>query len=76
MKKDIITVSTVTFNATWGDKAKNLNRIKGLKRLQKKVPILLFSRKWHLPVMMMKRKNQRPKKCSPKRLSSFLVLLL
>lgn len=29
MKKDIITVSTVTFNATWGDKAKNLNRIKG-----------------------------------------------
>lgn len=29
MKKDIITVSTVTFNAVWGDKAKNLNRIKG-----------------------------------------------
>ena len=29
MKKDIITVSTVTFNATRGDKAKNLNRIKG-----------------------------------------------
>lgn len=28
MKKDIITVSTVTFNAAWGDKAKNLNRIK------------------------------------------------
>ncbi len=27
--KDIITISTVTFNATWGDKAKNLNRIKG-----------------------------------------------
>lgn len=27
--KDIITISTVTFNAVWGDKAKNLNRIKG-----------------------------------------------
>ena len=62
MKKDIITVSTVTFNATWGDKAKNLNRIKGyIEAAAKKVPILLFSRKWHLPVMMMKRKNQRPK---------------
>lgn len=29
MKKDIITVSTVTFNALWGEKEKNLNRIKG-----------------------------------------------
>lgn len=27
--KDVITISTVTFNATWGEKAKNLNRIKG-----------------------------------------------
>lgn len=27
--KDIITVSTVTFNAKWGEKDKNLNRIMG-----------------------------------------------
>ena len=25
--KDIITISTVTFNAAWGEKEKNLNRI-------------------------------------------------
>ncbi len=29
MTKDIITVSTINFNAAWGDKPKNLNRIKG-----------------------------------------------
>lgn len=29
MRKDIITVSTVTFNAVWGNKSVNLNRIKG-----------------------------------------------
>lgn len=29
MVKDILTLSTVTFNATWGDKESNLNRILG-----------------------------------------------
>ena len=29
MKKDIINLSVVTFNAVWGDKEKNLNRIIG-----------------------------------------------
>ncbi|HWP98770.1 MAG TPA: carbon-nitrogen hydrolase family protein [Syntrophomonadaceae bacterium] len=27
--KDVVTISTVTFNAAWGEKAQNLNRIKG-----------------------------------------------
>lgn len=29
MVKDVIKVSTVAFNAKWGDKEKNLNRMKG-----------------------------------------------
>ena len=29
MEKDIITIGVVTFNAYWGEKEKNLNRIKG-----------------------------------------------
>lgn len=29
MNKDIINLSVVTFNAVWGDKEKNLNRILG-----------------------------------------------
>lgn len=42
--KDIITVSTVTFNATWGEKTKNLNRIKGyIKAASKKgADIVIF----------------------------------
>ena len=29
MDKDIMTIGVVTFNAFWGEKEKNLNRIKG-----------------------------------------------
>ena len=60
MVKDVIKVSTVAFNAKWGDKEKNLNRMKGYieAAASEGANLIVF------PEMVMKRIRQSLIKCS------------
>lgn len=69
--KDVIKVSTVAFNAKWGEKERNLNRMTGyIEAAASEGSNIIVFPEMGLTGMMMKKINQSRKKCSislPKR---------